>query len=111
MDFTILKPQTKSFLKELFSQIFINSQRSTPRVGAPSDPNAVYARNRNAIEEIFTKAARMQTLAMGIVYFFSEEFKAKKELVGTDEHSKFVRWAVDVAKDTLRTSVDIASVL
>lgn len=111
MDFTILKPQTKAFLKELFSQIFINSQRSTLRVGTPLDANMTYTRNRNAVEEIFTKAARMQTLAMGLVYFLSEEFKAKKELSGTDESAKFTRWAVGVAKDTLRTRVDIASVL
>ncbi|KAF8969183.1 hypothetical protein BDZ97DRAFT_1754792 [Flammula alnicola] len=108
VDFTILKPRTRDFLKELFTQLFVNSQRSTPLVILDAK-KITFTRNRNAIEEIFIKASRVQTLAMGLIYYLSETFKDKS--AADDEVLKFVRWAVGVAKDTLRTGVDLVPVL
>ena len=104
VDFTMLKPRTRGFLKELFTEIFVNSQRPTPLVTSDLR-NITFTRNRNAIEEIFIKASRIQALAMGLVYFLSETFIDKSE--PEDGFIKFLRWAVNVAKDTLRTGVGL----
>lgn len=100
----MLKPRTRGFLKELFTEIFVNSQRPTPLVTSDLR-NITFTRNRNAIEEIFIKASRIQALAMGLVYFLSETFIDKSE--PEDGFIKFLRWAVNVAKDTLRTGVGL----
>ncbi|KAF7327646.1 MIF4G/MA4-domain-containing protein [Mycena kentingensis (nom. inval.)] len=92
VDFTSLKPQSTVFLKELFAQIFVSSQAATP-IAVPT------TRNRAQIEEIFIKASRIETLAMGLVYFLTEMFR--------DAEDKLGKWGSDVAKDTLRTGVDI----
>ena len=64
-------------------------------------------RDRRAIEDVFIKAARLKTLATGLVYFMTEVFR---ELPGEDpEVAKLVRWASDLASDTLRTGVDIVA--
>ncbi|PPQ83942.1 hypothetical protein CVT26_008765 [Gymnopilus dilepis] len=106
VDFTMLKPRTKEFLKELFVQIFINSQRTTP-LPISDMSKLTFTRNRNAVEEIFIKGSRVQALAMGLVYFLTETFKDKSET----ELAKFLRWAIGVAKDTLRTGVDLIPTL
>jgi nucleolar MIF4G domain-containing protein 1 len=68
------------------------------------NPRGIHAiRNRNAIEEIFIKATRIQSLAMGIVYFMTKELEASAR--GEDEMSKLIRWASEVAKDTLQSGV------
>ncbi|KAF8150806.1 hypothetical protein B0H34DRAFT_665767 [Crassisporium funariophilum] len=103
VDFTALKPQTREFFKELFTQIFINSQRSTPLVSA-NLKDLIFTRNRNAIEEIFMKASRVQALAMGLVYFLSEAFQDIS--IQGDGLSKFLKWSLGVAKETLQTGVD-----
>ncbi|GLB40326.1 putative protein with domain in DAP-5, eIF4G, MA-3 and other proteins [Lyophyllum shimeji] len=108
VDFTSLKAQTKEFLREMLVQSFICSQRATPMIA--SDPRAVpTTRNRGTIEEIFIKATRIDTLAMGLVYFMSEAFRdvPREE----DEMAKLIKWANELAKDTLRTGVDIVPTL
>ncbi|KAF8071844.1 hypothetical protein FPV67DRAFT_1482904 [Lyophyllum atratum] len=108
VDFTSLKPQTKEFLQELLVQIFICSQRATPMIA--SNPKDVpISRNPGAIEGIFIKATRIETLAMGLVYFISEAFRnvSKEE----DAMGKLVKWASGLAKDTLQTGVDIVPTL
>jgi len=73
----------------------------------------VFTRNRNAIEEIFNKASRVEALAMGLVFLLSELFPDKQQILlkpdGNDDDgfSKFLKWAVGVAKDTLRTGIDL----
>jgi nucleolar MIF4G domain-containing protein 1 len=108
VDFTALKPQTRDFLTEVFTHIFVNSQRTTPIVHMDMD-SLTLTRNRATIEEIFMKATRVQALAMGLVYFLSA--MAKDTSVGDGEFSKFLRWAIGLAKETLRTGVDMVSVL
>lgn len=102
VDFTILKTQTQKFLKELLLQVFISSQLSTPAIAENSQTLLEAAtRNRAALEEIFTKVTRIESLAAGLLYFVSEAFRKEAK---TDE---FVAWAVDVVKATLRTGVNI----
>ncbi|KAF8907299.1 hypothetical protein CPB84DRAFT_1844000 [Gymnopilus junonius] len=106
VDFTVLKPRTKKFLRELFTQIFINSQRTTPLMSTDVS-KLTFTRNRNAVEEIFIKASRVQTLAMGLVYFLTDTFEDKLD----SDFSKFLRWATSMAKDALRTGVDFIPTL
>ncbi|KAJ7773440.1 hypothetical protein B0H16DRAFT_1660470 [Mycena metata] len=100
VDFTSLKPQSQTFLKELFVQLFLSSQVATPlTVAVPT------TRNRGPVEEIFMKASRVEALAMGLVYFLTDAFR---EMEGTDEGvSKLVKWGCGVAKETLRAGVDV----
>ena len=100
-----LKSQTRYFFKELFIQIFVNSQRSTPLANSTNIKDLVFTRNRNAVEEIYSKVSRVEALAIGLVFFLSESFPEK--LDGDDGFSKFLKWAVGVAKDTLRTGIDL----
>ena len=109
VDFTVLKRRTREFLKELIIQVFLNSQRSMPLV-TQDTKNDPFTRNRNAVEEIFIKASRIQTLAMGLVYFLSEAFQ---EVSNSDDdgYSKFMRWAVGTAKATLQTGIHVVTTL
>ena len=110
VDFMRLKPQTRDFFKELFIHIFINSQRSTPLANSTTNKDLVFTRNRNAIEEIFNKVSRVEVLAMGLVFLLSELFPQKQQDFKSDDDdglSKFLKWAVGVAKDTLRTGIDL----
>ena len=100
-----LKSQTRDFFKELFIQIFVNSQRSTPLANS-NIQDLVFTRNRNAVEEIFNKVSRVEALSMGLVFLFSELFP-EKHFESDDGYSKFLKWAVGVAKDTLRTGIDL----
>lgn len=107
LDFTRLKAQTRIFMRELLINIFINSQRSTPVIGNSLN-NIMFTRNRNAIEEVFIKATRLQNLSMGLVYFLSE-LLAKPSGEG-DALDKFVKWSVGVAQETLRTGIDVVPI-
>ena len=105
VDFMRLKSQTRDFFKELFIQIFVNSQRSTPLANS-NIQGLVFTRNRNAVEEIFNKVSRVEALAMGLVFSLSESFPEKR-FKSDDGLSKFLKWAVGVAKDTLRSRIDL----
>jgi nucleolar MIF4G domain-containing protein 1 len=107
VDFTVLKARTCEFLKELMIQIFLNSQRSTPLV-MQDTRNVSFTRNRNAVEEIFLKASRVQALAMGLVYFLSETFQGDSDSED-DGYSRFMQWAVGIAKATLQTGIDVVT--
>ncbi|KAI9461662.1 hypothetical protein BJY52DRAFT_1357376 [Lactarius psammicola] len=99
VDFTVLKPRTRDFLSHFFRQLFANSQTSVPTLQSDVPPT----RNKASLEEIFVKAARIQVLAMGLVYFLTEMKKGSEE--------EFIRWAIGVAIDTLRTGLDIVPAL
>jgi len=113
VDFMRLKSRTRDFFKELFTHIFINSQRSTPLANSTTNiinnKDLVFTRNRNAVEEIFNKVSRMEVLAMGLVFLLSEMFPEKQPFKSDDNDgfSKFLNWAAGVAKDTLRTGIDL----
>lgn len=99
VDFTLLKPRTSDFLKDIFTQLFISTQVSTPILGAfiPA------TRNRGVIEEVFIKATRIEALALGLVYFLSTVMTKPKN----GEKDGLIKWASGVAVDTLRTGMDI----
>ncbi|TEB34519.1 ARM repeat-containing protein [Coprinellus micaceus] len=108
VDFTILKPQTKEFLRELFSQILVASQVSTPLL--TDDISSIQlTKNRTPVEEIFIKASRVGTLAMGLAYFLTETFKPLRN--ETDVGSKFISWGVALATDTLKSGLDFVQAL
>ena len=106
MDFTRLKSQTRDFLKELFIQIFVNSQQSTPPLANSNIQDLVFTQSRNAVEEVFNKVSRVEVLAMGLVFFLLESFP-EKHFKLDDGFSQFLKWAVGVAKDSLRTGIDL----
>jgi len=108
VDFTILKPQSRDFFKELFTQVLYASQLTSPLLTddlASLSPS----KNRQAVEEIFLKASRIDTLAMGLAYFLTETFKSLKG--ENDPVSKFVMWGSGLATDTLRTGLDFVGAL
>jgi nucleolar MIF4G domain-containing protein 1 len=76
VDFTMLKPQTRNFLKELFIQLFIASQVSSPMLSNDSG-DYPSVRNRGSVEEIFLKASRIENLGLGLVFFMSNTFKGE----------------------------------
>lgn len=96
VDFTMLKPQTRTFLKELFIQLFIASQVSSPMLSNDSG-DYPSMRNRGSLEEIFLKASRIENLGLGLVFFISSTFKGE---------DGFLTWASSVAKETLQTGMD-----
>ena len=79
--------------------LFVSTQLSTPMI-PPNWREAVTARDRTAIEAVFIKAARIQILAMGLVYFISH-------MSGSREADGLMNWAIEIAKDTLRTTVEV----
>ncbi|KAF8632217.1 hypothetical protein AX15_001975 [Amanita polypyramis BW_CC] len=108
VDFTILKSQGREFLRELIINVFLSSQAASPAVG-PNAKRLPTTRNRAAVEEIFIKATRAESLAMGLAYFVTEVFH---NFSGEDEElTKLIKWASGVAKDTLQTGLDIVPVL
>ncbi|KAI0784591.1 armadillo-type protein [Abortiporus biennis] len=114
IDFTIIKPQTRQFLTDLFISIYVSSQLSTPPLDlSPSSESFPKTKNRGTIEEIFIKATRVSSLAIGLVYWLGEmgrKFKeGEKEAPenGDEEGKKWLYWANAVALDTLRTGLDV----
>lgn len=94
VDFTLLKPQPQKFLKELFIQVFVASQGSSPVLMDHADE--LGSRNRGVIENIFTKATKVENLGQGLIYFLSHTFR----------EDGFLKWASLVAKETLQSGVD-----
>ncbi|KAI6123276.1 hypothetical protein EV401DRAFT_1288685 [Pisolithus croceorrhizus] len=94
VDFTLLKPQSRKFLKELFAQIFAATQGSSPML---SDQLDIESRNRGVIEDTFNKATKIENLGLGLIFFFSHAFR---------EETGFLQWASSVAKETLQSGMD-----
>ncbi|KAG7089478.1 hypothetical protein E1B28_011160 [Marasmius oreades] len=103
IDFSQLKPQAQDFLEELFVHIFLSSQSSSPL----TEVGGIAIRNRGSVEEIFIKATKVQTLAMGLIFFFSKVFRFGTEDQFNEETRRLVKWGMDVAEDTIQTGLDI----
>lgn len=107
VDFTNLKPQTHQFFTDMFTHILVGSQLPTPLLS--TDPKDFPStRNRGPLEEVFIKASRIETLALGIAYFLSQTFGQGKE---RDDTSTFIKWASKVAIETLRTGIDVVATI
>ncbi|KIP05858.1 hypothetical protein PHLGIDRAFT_107708 [Phlebiopsis gigantea 11061_1 CR5-6] len=105
VDFTVLKITTQRFFQELFTHLLISTQLSTPML--TSDPKDYPStRNRGSIEEVFIKATRIQALGLGLVYFLGEIFG---QVIDDEGGKGFLKWANKVARDTLRTGVDVVA--
>ncbi|KIY66079.1 ARM repeat-containing protein [Cylindrobasidium torrendii FP15055 ss-10] len=96
IDFTALKAKTKVFLSELLDQVFVGTQVTTPLVRSTKD--LMLNKNRTAIEQVFLRATRAETLSMGLVYFLTRVYETE---------DPFFEWAADIARDTLKTGVDV----
>ncbi|KAJ3878247.1 hypothetical protein F5051DRAFT_488805 [Lentinula edodes] len=103
IDFTVLKSQTQMFLHQLFIYLFLSSQSKSPLISA----NTSSSRNRSSIEEVFIKASRLQTLAMGLVFFLSKRLSLSENDEVDQDIAKLVKWGTEIAKDTLRSRLDI----
>lgn len=89
---------------ELFAQINISTQVSAPVVGP--DPSGIpNTRNRGPIEEVFIRATKVTTLALGLIFFLGEV--TAKEFDQSQTGSQFLGWANMVALDTLRMGMDV----
>lgn len=95
VDFTVLKPQTRKFLRELFVHIFVASQASSPVL--TDDANEQTSRNRGTVEDIFIKATKIENLGLGLIFFLSNAFRGEEGFLG---------WASALAKETLQTGMN-----
>lgn len=118
VDFTVIKPQTHTFLREFFTALFLSTQSSRPVLSLK--PNEwPKTKDRRSLEEVFIKVARIQALAMGLIYFLADAFgegaglraRALESAGGDHDEGGFLRWASQNAVDTLRTGMDVVSSL
>ncbi|KAJ7593311.1 hypothetical protein C8J56DRAFT_495127 [Mycena floridula] len=101
LDFTVLQPRTRQFLVDLFSHLYISSQVTTPLMVTDSPPTE---RDRKLIEDIFSKAAVVPALSMGLAYILADMFRTNED--GTSEGLwSFLTWANELAVDTLRSTI------
>jgi nucleolar MIF4G domain-containing protein 1 len=96
-----LKPSTCTFLSNFFTHLFIATQVSVPVLGN-SIPTT---RNRGALEQVFIKATRMESLALGLLFFLQKEMSQPRDR----DSEQLVKWATGVAMDTLRTGMDVVT--
>lgn len=112
VDFMSLQPQSLEFFRALVLQLLISTQVTSPVV-MPNEEAAEHLgnhRSREALEEVFMKATRLPTLTQGLLYFLSSllhgDSLPKNKVV-----SETLKWAREVAKDTLRTGKDVVASL
>ncbi|OJT11465.1 Suppressor of glycerol defect protein 1 [Trametes pubescens] len=98
VDFTVLKPQSQTFLRELFVHTLANTQLATPLLAEGRTEDLPTTRNRGPLEEVFLRGSKIQAVALGLVYFLQTAFKGEEG---------FLRWASQVALDTLRTGMEL----
>ncbi|KAM5535944.1 hypothetical protein V8D89_010384 [Ganoderma adspersum] len=96
VDFTALKAQARTFMRELFVHVLANTQLATPLLC--SERAEDLPKNRAPLEEVFVKGSKIQAVALGLVYFLKEVFR---------EEDGFLKWASQVALQTLRTGMDV----
>ncbi|KAF8529830.1 hypothetical protein JB92DRAFT_2782635 [Gautieria morchelliformis] len=112
VDFTILQKQSRDFFRDFFFQLFISSQVSSPAIAS----NAEAARyltgpgKRESLEEIFSKATRISTLTQGLLYFLTTTLRGDCRS-DNEQVSETLKWARDVARDTLRIGLDVVASL
>jgi nucleolar MIF4G domain-containing protein 1 len=99
VDFALLKLSTSTFLSNFFVHLSIATQVSVPVLG-DSIPTT---RNREALEQVFIKATRMESLRLGLLYFLQKVMTQPRE----GDSEQLVKWATGVAMDTLKTGMDI----
>lgn len=99
VDFAVLKPQAQAFMKELFVHVLANTQLATPLLSSEELPAT---KNKAPLEEVFIKGSKIQSGALGLVYFLREAFRGEEG---------FLKWASQVALQTLRAGMDVIPAL
>jgi nucleolar MIF4G domain-containing protein 1 len=99
IDFTLMKNRTRVFLTDLLVCALMDTQHTSPALAPTIMPTT---RDRGAIEGVFIKATKVQTLAMGLVYFLTSI--SRETNYG---EMPYLKWAIGVAKDTLQTGLEI----
>lgn len=99
VDFTVLKDQTRDFLREFLLQLFIDTQISTPSVveSPQSLCQKITLRDRDSVGEVFRKASVHEGLRAGLHYFIHRAFVEEVK----EDGSGFVAWAVGISTETL----------
>jgi len=64
-------------------------------------------RNRGALEQVFIKATRIESLALGLLFFLQKNMSQP----GDGDSEQLVKWATGIAVDTLRTGMDVVTSL
>jgi nucleolar MIF4G domain-containing protein 1 len=104
VDFTTLKSQATLFFVEFFRQVLFGTQLANPTIApekaAGGDVDAV------AVEEVFVKAARIPSIATGIVFFLSKHV-APQAAQDKNVGGEFVKRTCEVAIDALKTGLDV----
>lgn len=86
------------------SQRGFHKLKSTPLVtGKLNYSRSGFTPNRDAVEEVFIKVTRVEALTMMRLVFFLSQNRFLRNI------SNWMNWAVGVAKDTLRTGIDLIS--
>lgn len=83
----------------MLTHLFVYTQNPSP-TATLSSASTLKERNRNAVEEVFLHGAKVEVLAMGLVYFMGQ-----MKMFGAEV--EFMDWAVGVAKDTLKGGIDV----
>jgi len=65
-------------------------------------------RDRSALEAVIIKATKILAVAQGLLILFGGMRRAAK---GDSAEKQFVRWALGVSTETLRTGMDVAGAL
>ena len=103
IDFTVLKEQTRDFLKEFLLQLFIDAHISTPSTAenTRSLVQKVALRNRDSLGEVFRKASVHEGLRAGLHHFIRRVFKKDVE----EDTDGFIAWAVEISTEALGESL------
>lgn len=102
VDFTVLKQQAHTFLRELFVHVFANTQLATPLLASERKEDLPTTRNRGPLEEVFLRGSKIQVVALGLVYYLQTTF---------EEQDGFLKWASEVALEALRTGMEVVPVI
>ncbi|KAF8591084.1 ARM repeat-containing protein [Ramaria rubella] len=112
VDFTLLQSQSREFFRNLFLQLFVSSQVASPAItpNAEAAAHLTGAHFRESLEEVFIKATRIPTLTQGLIYFFTNTLRGD-DGSNNETVSETLKWAREVAKDTLRAGMDVVASL
>jgi nucleolar MIF4G domain-containing protein 1 len=112
VDFTVLQKQSRDFFRDFFFQLFISSQVSSPAIAANSEAvrHLTGPRKRESLEEVFSKATRISTLTQGLLYFLTTTLRGDYRS-DNEQVAETLKWARDVARDTLRIGLDVVASL
>jgi hypothetical protein len=100
----MLQPRTKRFFNSLFAQMIISSQSISPLVDTRSPESAIpQTRDREAIEEVITKAKRLPAMYKGIGYFIKSMLSEEQDLKAKSKRAhELVVWGLNIVKDALQ---------